>query len=195
MTTFDGLIRNERVNAGIVWTLTGIVGLTAVESILTDALLWGGLGILVAGVIAAPAVVTGDWTVLVPWPLALVAALALITRTLSLFIEPAGYVTVAALAQIVVAELDAFTSIDMTRRFAVAFSVLMTMAAQGVWAIAQFYSDQWLGTTLLRSERELQWSFVIVTVVALIMGAAFEWYFKRVEHVGHDEHPQRGGSL
>jgi hypothetical protein len=36
------LVRDDRMNAVIGWSLTGIVALGAIGSILTDVLLWGG---------------------------------------------------------------------------------------------------------------------------------------------------------
>jgi hypothetical protein len=77
----------------------------------------------------------------------------------------------------------------MTRRFAVAFAVLTTLAVQALWTVAQYASDLWLGTDLLTSQTELQVDVVLVTVVGLTMGVAFEWYFARVERVGSYRHP------
>lgn len=77
----------------------------------------------------------------------------------------------------------------MTRRFAVAFAALMTLAVQGVWTIAQYYSDRWLGTAFLHSQRELQLDIVIVTAIGITMSVVFEWYFEKVEHVGSHTSP------
>lgn len=155
-----------------------MIALAAVESALTGAYLWSGLTLFAAAVAVAPALVTGDWRAMVPWPLLLLAAVAVGVRALGVAPETAGYVAVAALALVLVAELDAFTPVEMTRRFAIVFGVLTTMALQGLWTIAQFYSDRWFGTALLRSETELQWDLVAVTAVALVVGGAFEWYLR-----------------
>ena len=183
------VVHDEWMNALIGWMLTGVVILTAVESFLTAAFLWGGVALLVVVVIAVPAVVTREWTVMVPWPLPLVAAAAMIVRRLGISVEIAGYFAVVALALIVVIELDAFTPIEMTRRFAVAFAALTTLAVQGVWTIAQYYSDLWLGTAFLHSQRELQLDIVVVTAIGITMGVVFEWYFEKVEHVGSHTSP------
>lgn len=189
MRAFEALFDNERINAGIGWILTGAVVLAAIRNVLTNALLWGGLTLLVAVVIAVPAFVSGDWTLMVPWPLVLVTASALLVRTFDLLPEMTGYVTIVAFALILVGELDAFTGVDMTRRFAVGFATLTAMATQGLWTVAQFYSDRWLGTAFLRSKTELQWDFVIVTVVAIIMGGLLEWYLRQVGHDGFRDRP------
>ncbi|MFC7223902.1 hypothetical protein ACFQKF_12275 [Halalkalicoccus sp. GCM10025322] len=189
MARLRAVVHDERMNALIGWMLTGIVVLTAVESLLTDAFLWAGVALLVVVVAAVPAVVTSEWTMMVPWPLLLVAAVAMIVRRLGISVEIAGYFVVVALALIVVIELDAFTPVEMTRRFAVAFAALMTLAVQGVWTIAQYYSDQWLGTAFLHSQRELQLDIVVVTAIGITMAVVFEWYFEKVEHVGSHASP------
>lgn len=189
MVRLRAVVHEERVNALIGWVLTGVVALAAVESVLTDAFLWSGIALLIVVITAVPALSTGEWTVMVPWPLVLVAATAMIVRTLGVYPEIAGYFVIVALALIVVIELDAFTPVEMTRRFAVAFAALMTLAVQGVWTIAQYYSDLWLGTAFLHSQRELQLDIVIVTAIGITMGVVFEWYFEKVEHVGSHTSP------
>ncbi len=189
MARLRAVVHDERMNALIGWMLTGIVVLTAMDSLLTDAFLWAGVALLVVVVAAVPAVVTSEWTMMVPWPLLLVAAAAMIVRRLGISVEIAGYFAVVALALIVVIELDAFTPVEMTRRFAVAFAALMTLAVQGVWTIAQYYSDQWLGTAFLHSQRELQLDIVVVTAIGITMAVLFEWYVEKVEHVGSHASP------
>ncbi|MFC6824974.1 hypothetical protein [Halopelagius fulvigenes] len=183
----DGLVHHERPNAILGWASTGVVVLGSVESLLTNAILWGGFALFIAAVVAVPAFSTGEWTVIVPWPLPLFAAVAVLVRSVGVYPEIAGYVAIATLALVVVVELDAFTSVEMSRRFAVGFAVLTTMAIQGLWTVAQFYSDMWLGTKLLRSQTELQWDFVIVTAVGLVEGGIFERYFERFSPAGAAE--------
>ena len=189
MARLRAVVHDERMNALIGWMLTGIVVLTAVESLLTGAFLWAGVALLVVVVAAVPAVVTSEWTMMIPWPLLLVAAAAMIVRRFGIHVEIAGYFAVVALALIVVIELDAFTPVEMTRRFAVAFAALMTLAVQGIWTIAQYYSDLWLGTAFLHSQRELQLDIVVVTAIGITMAVVFEWYFEKVEHVGSHASP------
>ncbi|GAB3670161.1 hypothetical protein [Halopiger thermotolerans] len=159
----------------------GLVALGAVGSVLAGALLWGGVSLLLAVVIAVPAVVTRDWTAIVPWPLSVLAAFAVLTGAIDLYPELAGYLLIAAAALIVVVELDVFTPVELGRRFAVAFGVLTTMATEAVWIVAQYYSDQWLGTDFLTTQTELQRDIVVVTVVGFTVGSLFYWYVTRFE--------------
>lgn len=189
MASLNALAHSEPVNAIIGWLLLGILVLAIVESLLTNAFLWAGFSFLLVTVTVLPPWLTADWTVMVPWPLLLIAAVAVLLRASGMYLEIAGYLAVATLALITVVELDAFTSVEMSRRFAIGFAVLTTLAFQGIWTIAQYYSDLWLGTEFLRSQRELQLDIVIVTGIGIALGVIFEWYFDRVEHVGSYKRP------
>lgn len=175
--------------------MTGIMVVGAVESVLTSALLWGGFSFLFGAVTSVPALTTRDWTAMAPWPLLSVGAVAVIARAAEVAPEIAGYLAIATLALTVVVELDVFTPVELGRRFAVGFGVLTTLAIEALWIIAQFYSDQWLGTDFLRSQTELQEDIVIVTAVGFAVGGLFYWYFDRVEPAGvGDRAPDRGGA-
>ena len=126
---------------------------------------------------------------MVPWPLVSIAVIAVLCGSAGFFPEIAGYVAIAALALLVAVELDVFTTVEMSRRFTVAFAVLTTLAVQGLWIIAQYYSDLWLGTDFLTTQTELQVDIVLVTLVGLAMGMIFEWYFARIQHVGSYKEP------
>lgn len=180
----EALVTSERANAIVGWTAIGIVILGAAGSFLTSALLWGGFALLLAAVASVPALTTRDWTAMVPWPLPFSAPVAVVAKTTEFYPEPAGYLAIAALALLVVVELDAFTPVELDRRFAVGFGVLTTMATEALWIIAQFYSDRWLGTQFLSSQTELQEDIVIVTAVGLVAGGLFYGYIARFEPAG-----------
>lgn len=182
--TIEKLVRDKRMNALIAWVLTGIVTVSAIESLFTGEVLWGGFELLIVAMVSIPAVTVRDWTAIVSWPLLAVATFAVGAGAAGLPFETAVYLAVSALALIVVVELEVFTSVELSRRFAVGFAALTTMALQALWTVAQFYSDQWLGTEYLRSQTELQWDFVAVTAVALVLGMLFQWYTNRFEPAG-----------
>lgn len=184
MVTLDGLIHDERTNAAVGWLLLGIVAVDGVENLLRDVPLWGGFELLVVAVAAMPALMTREWTAMVPWPILSITALAVLVGTAVVPFEMTVYLAIASLAFVVVVELEAFTSVELSSRFAVGFAVLTTIALQALWTIAQFYSDQWLGTDFLRTQTELQRDFVVVTAVGFVLGVVFQWYFVRFESVG-----------
>ncbi|QLG47568.1 hypothetical protein [Natrinema halophilum] len=175
----ERLVHDERTNAAVGWLLVAIVALDGVSTFLRGAPLWAGFELVIAVVASIPALTTRDWTAMVPWPLLSVAALAVIAVTIGAPFETTVYVVIATLALAVVVELETFTTVELSRRFAVAFAVLTTMALQALWTIVQFYSDRWLGTDYLRSQTELQWDFVLVTAVGLVLGGLFQWYVTR----------------
>lgn len=184
MAITHSLAQNVTTNATLGWALVGIVALSAAMSLLVESLLGGVLALIAAGILAIPAVLRRDWRVMLPWPLGLVVAIGVTTRTFGIAPEVTGYVAVSSVALAAVVELDSFTDVEMSRRFSVLFGVMTTIAFQSWWTIAGYYSDQWLGTSYVLSQAELQWDLVAVTVVSLIMGTLFLWYFERIEHVG-----------
>lgn len=177
----DDLVRGARTNALIGWTTAGCATTVAAASLVVDPSIWVGYALLLAVVVALPAAVTRDWTTMAHWPILSVATVAVVARIAGLYPGAAGHIAIVALALVVVVELDGFTSIRLTRRFAVGLAVLTTMAIEAVWIIVQFLSDRWLGTGYLTTQNELQWDIVTVTVVSLAVGVVFYWYLTRRE--------------
>ena len=186
------LVRDEEVNAVLGWATTSIIALAAIESYLTDAYLWGSLAVLTISVVALPAVVTSRLTAMVSWPIPFVAAVAMVLHAFELSPDVTGYVAIGTIALMLVVELDVYTEVELSRRFAVVFATMTTMSLQAFWIIAQYYSDQWLGTAFLRSQTELQWDIVYVTAVGIALGVLAEWYFDQFEPVGSFERPPTG---
>lgn len=178
---------SERTNAVIGWAMAVVMVAGAVESFLTDAPLWGSFVLVVVAVASLPAVTFRDWSAIVPWPLMTATAIAVVTRAVELYPETAGYLAIAMLALVIVVELDVFTPVELSRRFAVGFAVLTTLALEALWVIAQFSSDVWFGTRFLSSQTELQEDIVLVTVVGLAVGVLFYGYFARYGYPGADE--------
>ncbi|WP_247731083.1 hypothetical protein [Halovivax limisalsi] len=173
-----------RRNAVLGWALTGAIGLAAVASVRSGALLWGGFAIVLGAVASTPAVIRRDWTAMAPWPLLATAAIAVGARAIELYPDVAGFLAIAALALVLVVELDAFTPVELGPRFAVVFGVLTTLAIESLWIVAQYYSDGWFGTDFLRTQSELQRDIATVTVVGFLAGGLFYWYFTRGEAAG-----------
>jgi hypothetical protein len=180
----DRLVRDGRTNAGLAWLLLSVAGVVAVWEVLTGEAVWGLVGLCLVLVVSLPALVTGEWRVIVPWPLPACGAVAGLARAHGLFPEVASYLAIATIALVVTVTLDVFTPVELSARFVVAFAVLSTLAVQVLWTIAQFYSDRWLGTDLLHSQAELQWDIVAVTAVGATMGVVFAWYFDQFSPAG-----------
>jgi hypothetical protein len=189
MVHTHSLAHDETTNAALVWALLAVVILAAVLSVLANAALWGVVAVTATALIALPSLLARDWTVVIPWPLALYVTIPVLVRALGVAPELTGYFAISGLALVAVVELEEFTAVEMSRRVAVLFAALVTLAIQSWWTVAQYYSDAWLGTDFISSQTELQWDLVAVTGVTVVMGAFFLWYFDRIEQVGTRERP------
>lgn len=174
----------ERLNAILGWLLLTVLGLAVVQYSLSGTWLWGSFTVVCLVVSLLPPWSMRDWEAMPPGPLLLIVTIGILAGGHQLYPETAGYVAVGSLGVLIAIELDVFTSVEMSRRFALGFAILSTLAVQGLWIIGQYYSDMWLGTGFLTSQRELQIDIVIVTVVGVTLGLLSEWYFSSVSHIG-----------
>lgn len=172
------------MNALLGWAVVGATTLGAATSVVADRPVWGVLATVLVAVAVAPAVAAREWTALVPWPLLAVAATAVTLGGVGVAAETAGVVTIATLALVATVELDCYTPVDLSRRFAVGFAVATAMALEAIWIVVQFVSDRWLGTAFLTTQTELQRDIVVVAVASLAIGGSFYWYFARFEPAG-----------
>jgi hypothetical protein len=162
------------------WVLVGVLALAILENLADGRLIWTAfLGITLV-VLVLPAVVLRDSSAMLPPAVTAMAVLPGVTRALGpeWITEYATYVGVAAVALAVVVELALFTEAELSPWFADAMVVLTTMAAIGVWAILQFYSDQFLGTELLGSADAVMWEFIRATGAGIAAAIVFELYFE-----------------
>jgi hypothetical protein len=189
------IVENQRLNAVLAWLLVGLLGLAVVANLLERSVVWAGFTAVVAVLALVPAVRYRDPLTMLPWEVLLVASLPVVGRTFVVGQRVGGvaltgrvttYLAVAAVALVIAVELDVFTPVRMNEAFALLFVVVATTAAAGVWAVAQWTADLYLGTSLLLDgrpeaviERELMWDFVAATAAGVLAGLLFEYYFRR----------------
>lgn len=173
------MLDDRRVSVALAWLFVGFLLFAVVESLVTGEPLWAGFAAVVAGVALIPAVTRRSATAMPPPELLALAALPAVVRTYGVYTQFAGYVAVAALALLVAVELDAFTEVEMTARFAVAFVVITTLAVSGVWTVVRFTADATLGTAYFADVPGMMWDMVLAAGVGLLAGVAFELYFRR----------------
>ena len=183
------LFRSGRMNAMIAWALVGALVLVLFESLLDADWVW----VLFVGVTGTIVVFVSltyrDWRMMLPWELLFLALLPIVTRAvlggeLGTF---AYYLSVAALALLIIVQLDMFTPLKLTHWFAVVIVVMTTMAAAAVWAIVRWNMDVYLGTTFLLepgvsqvdANTQLMVEFAWVTAAGLAAGVLFDAYFRR----------------
>lgn len=184
------LLRRSRLNATLGWGLIAVIALTVVGNVLLGNLLWAGFATVVLVLATLPPASQGDPLVMIPWEVFVLAALPLLGYTFGVnvaFREVATYLSVAALALLVAVEVHLFTSVEMNYQFALLFVVVATLAFAGLWAVARWLSDLYLGTTLLLDpalsddviEENLMWEFVGSAVAGVLAGVIFEVYVRR----------------
>ncbi|WP_280537297.1 hypothetical protein [Halopenitus sp. POP-27] len=176
------LFRDTRRNATIGWVLVLLVGLVFIESLVGLDLQWLIVSAATAVVMAIPAVARRDWRVMLPWELLVIAALPLVGRALAPSVEIgifATYLALAALALLVVVELDMFTPMRVTHWFAVALVVVATLATAALWTIVRWGLDRTMGTVYLADNEALMVEFLWVTIAGVAAGLLFDLYFRR----------------
>jgi hypothetical protein len=178
MLSPGSVAHDERFTTGLSWVLVAFASVDALVNVASGALLWGGFATVVSVVALVPAVIRRDSTAIVQPELLALAVIPLFVRSLGLFTQIATYAAVAALALLVVAEIEMFSTAEMTRPFAVVFVVLTTMAVASVWAGAQWLSDAFLGTSFLTTRTALMWDLAVATLVGVGSGLLFELYFR-----------------
>lgn len=177
----ERLFRDGRTNALISWTLAAVIALVFVESLLDFDRQWIVFVAAVGAIVCLPPVAYGEWRVMLPWELLVVATLPILVRGLfggqvGIF---AAYVAVAGLALLVTVELHMFTALEVTHWFAVAFVVLTTLATSAAWSVVRWHLDREFGTSYLSTNEALMVEFLWVTLAGFAAGVIFDAYFRR----------------
>lgn len=185
------LVEGERENALLAWGILLFLFVAATVELRTGEVLWTVFVLAVVVLGAVPAALQRDWDAMLPWELLALAALPVAGRVfvagrtvgeVTLTGRVMTFVAVAAVALIVAVLLDRFTTVRMNDAFAVAFVVVTTTAAAGIWAVAQWLSDIYLGTGFLdrpHAEEALMWDFTAATTAGVLSGLLFAYYFRR----------------
>jgi hypothetical protein len=184
------LLRDRRINAAIGWLLVALLAAVVVGSTLGGRLLWALFAATVGGLALLPPIARRSVETMLPWEILLLAALPVVGRvfaTVPATGNLANYLSVAAIALIIAVELQLFTSVRMTTRFAVVFVGVTTMGTAGVWAVVRWVADQTIGTTFILDpalsehaiEEALMWEFVASTIAGVGAGLVFAVYVSR----------------
>ena len=177
----ERLFRDGRGNAVVAWLLVAVLLGVFVESLLSADYRWILFVAAVGGVVCLPPLAYREWRVMLPWELLVLALLPILVRGLvgGTLGTVATYISLAALALLVVVELHMFTSLTVTHWFAVVLVVLTTLAVVGVWTIFRWSADQYLGTAFLVDNETLMIEWLYVTLAGIVAGILFDSYFSR----------------
>ena len=184
------LLRDRRTNAVLGWLVVGILVSVVVGSLVDGQFLWALFAASLAGIALLPPVSARNAAAMLPWEMLLLAALPVVGRlvaTVPVTGNLATYLSVAAIALIIAVELQLFTPVRMSPRFAVGFVGVTTMATAGVWAVVRWVADLTLGTSFILDpeltehaiEEALMWEFVASTIAGVGAGVIFAVYVGR----------------
>jgi hypothetical protein len=178
----DEGVEPRRRNAVLARVLIACLAAATANSVVEGDLLWAGLGVATIVVVLVPVVAYRLPTAMLPWEVLLFATVPLVSESFDVLLprSVATFLVVPALALAVAVEFDAFTPIEMSPGFAVAFVVTSTMATAGAWAVVKWVADLALGTQYLGDLPETMWTMVAATGAGLVTGAIFVAYLRRV---------------
>lgn len=175
---------SRRWNALLAWGVVAVlVGAVAV------LLAWGApveasMAAVVALLTVGPPAVRRDWRAMPPWGIPAVATLPFVLRDSPLLADVSAYLAVAAVSLLVAIYLTAFTEVEMTTQFAVAFVVLTTIAVGTLWTAVRGLAQLYLGFSTLGGLDALEWDLLAVTAGGVLAGLVFEAYFRERNYGG-----------
>jgi hypothetical protein len=177
----ESLFRDGRLNAVLAWVMVGLLATVFVESTLDVDYGWILFVATVAVIVLIPPVAYRDWRVMLPWELLVLALFPILVR--ALFGGTVGtfatYLSLAAVALLVIVELHTFTSLSVTSWFAVALVVLTTLSAEAAWTVFRWNADNLLGTSFLLDNETLMIEWLYVALAGVAAGVLFDGYFRR----------------
>lgn len=178
----DSEIFGRKTNAMISGVLSVYLLISSAGIVLQGDLLWSVYGLSVLLLVFIPPLVLKDTGALVPFEILFLLSLPFTVKGLQLGFAAShtlSYFTAATVALLIFTELDTFTSFRTTPKFTVALISVMTVAMSGVWAVARWLSDIYLGTSMIVSEYTLMWEFTAALFAGVFASGAFNIYFRR----------------
>lgn len=185
MSELGHILEEERVNAGISWGMIAFFAALLVYGFGERTMLWMAFVASIVVLALVPAVVERNLRAMVPWEVLLLAALPIIGSVFDqnlisvLSTDIATYISVATIALITTIYLHTYTEVEMTHQFAITFVILATLAVAGVWAVLQYASDIYLGTSFLSTNTQLMRAFMVAAGSGAVSGIIFEVYFRQ----------------
>lgn len=170
------LARGRTLDAGIAWTATAALVACAAWFATAGNPDWAVFTLLIAGVAVVPSAVERDLRVTFPGELVALVAVPVVVRAGGLFPQATPFLAAAGLALLSAIALEAYTSLSLTPRFAVGFTVITTMAFAGAWAVGLWAADAFAGLPTLGTQTELMWDLVVASAMGVFAGVVFETY-------------------
>lgn len=184
----EALFTDSRRNALVGWLIVILFVGAIFESLTEGDWSWLVVVLTTLVVVIVPPILRGSPWVMVPWELLAIASIPISLRTIGVTTTApvVTYLSIAALALLISAELHVFGPITITHWFAVVSVAMTTLAVAGLWAVLRFHLDRWLGTTTLTDNAALMIEFAWATIAGVLAGVLFAAYFHdRTQHLRH----------
>jgi hypothetical protein len=176
------LLSERRRNATISWLLLALAALAGVGGVIVTGPLWSVFAVVIVLLGLVPPIAFRSRFVMLPWEVLAVALLPLIGIAIGtdrLSSPLVAYLAIAAVGLVIVVELEAFTSLQMSPGFAIVLVVASTMAAAALWAMLQWYAAIALERPFELTNDELMIEFIYATLAGFAGGILFRTYFRR----------------
>ena len=182
LSELDQLLGDGRRNAVAAWLLVGLLAAAGVGVVVGAGLLWSVFALVLVALAVIPPAAYRSPYVMLPWEVLLMAALPVVGLALGaerLSSQFAAYFAVAAVALVLVVELQSFTSVRLSPGFAVVLVVVATMAAAALWGLVQWGFDVYLGTDYVATDEDLMYEWLYSALAGVFAGGVFTLYFRR----------------
>ena len=185
----EQLFESGRANAILSWVFIGLFLLVLFESLLDWDRQWIVFTIGLLAIVLVPPTSQRSPMVMLPWELLALTSFPVVARALEisqLANDFATYLSIAAVALIVVVELHVLARVNVTHWFAVVLVVLATLAVGAAWAIIRWLMDRQFDTEFIPhgydqdlANEALMIEFFWVLLAGLAAGVLFDLYFRR----------------
>ena len=182
---YDGLdfslFKDRKINAVLSILLTLYLTVSSVNIFFQGDVLWSLYAIAIIVLVFIPTAVLRDIEAMPPFEILLLLAVPFTIKGLEIgFVasRTLGYLSAAAVALLILTELDTHTSFNASPKFSLYLVVIFTIALSGFWALARWIANIQLGTAFEVTNAEIMWEFASAALAGIVSGALFGSYFR-----------------
>jgi len=186
------ILKNTPLNAFAGWTMVLFLALLGIGNFIYGRFMWTILIVFVIGIIITPAIMMRKLSVMPSWYFIFLAILPIIGSSTAWYFFSTSipfYVSVATISLLMAAEINWFTSVKMTYKFAILLVIVTTLAISGLLHLIEWLLDIYLGTSYLLSglspdaiNDAVMHQFIYATIAGVAAGVLFGWYFRSAEN-------------
>jgi hypothetical protein len=182
------ILKNTPLNAFAGWTMVLFLTLLGIGNFIYGRFMWTILIAFVIGIIIIPAIRMRKLSVMPSWYFIFLAILPIVGSSTAWYFFSTSipfYISVATISLLVAAEINWFTSVKMTYKFAILLVIVTTLAISGLWHLVEWLLDIYFGTSYLLGgispdaiNDAVMYQFIYATIAGVAAGALFGWHFR-----------------